>query len=122
MSAFSDAVVRVVQAIPRGRVMSYGQVALYVGMPRAARQVGWTLNRLEGVDMPWWRVANNAGRVSIKSFTHPALEQAKLLESEGVELTKELTFDIDRYRYLPSDAELSKWRKSTVSKKVRDSV
>ena len=53
------------QHIPYGRVVSYGQVAAYVGVPRGARQVGWTLRRLEDIDIPWWRVINNEGRISI---------------------------------------------------------
>ena len=67
MSKFKEKVIEVVSLIPFGKVVSYGQVALYIGIPRAARQVGWMLNRMEGdVQIPWWRVVNNQGRISIK--------------------------------------------------------
>ena len=46
MSKFKDGVIKVVNLIPYGKIVSYGQVALYLGLPRAARQVGWVLNGL----------------------------------------------------------------------------
>ena len=57
-----------VKKIPRGRVASYGQVAAACGNPRAARQVGAIL-RLADISaskIPWWRVVNNRGIISIK--------------------------------------------------------
>ena len=101
-SKFKEQVIKVVHLVPFGKVVSYGQVALYVGAPRAARQVGWTLNGLEGnTHVPWWRVVNNSGRISIKGSKYSAVEQKELLESEGVEVDDGLTFDIDQYRFKP---------------------
>jgi len=84
-------------------VASYGQIALYAGKPRAAREVGWILNQSEsqpGVQIPWWRVINNAGRISIKGsrFNTPQV-QMKLLRSEGVEVADNLCLDIEKYRW-----------------------
>lgn len=109
MSKFKESVAKVVSAVPGGKVVSYGQVALYIGVPRAARQVGWILNRLEvsntagyGFDkFPWWRVVNNAGRISIKGSVHSAPEQKRLLLKEGVDVNEDLTFDIEKYRFIP---------------------
>lgn len=100
LTSFSQLVVEAVRSVPHGKVVSYGQVATHIGMPRAARQVGWTLCRLEGVDIPWWRVVNNAGRVSIKGnmFVTPGL-QRELLRKEGVLVKEDFSFDIERYRY-----------------------
>ena len=115
MSPFKARVVKAVQSIPYGKVASYGQVALMVGMPRGARQVGWILNSLEGdigagvIDLPWWRVINNAGRISIKgSKQSTPMLQKDLLEKEGVIVQPNLDIDIEKYRLRPSVAELLK--------------
>lgn len=96
-------------------MVSYGQVALMAGVPKAAQAVGQTLRHLE-VDMvnsmygvPWWRVVNNAGRVSIKGNKyHNALTQKALLEKENVVIRKDLIFDIEKYRWRPSVEVLEK--------------
>lgn len=102
MSKYKESVLNVVSMIPKGKVVSYGQVALYVGMPRSARQVGWMLNGLpEKSEVPWWRVVNNKGRISIKGSRYSALEQKELLRSEGIKVREDLTFDIEKYRFEP---------------------
>src|SRR3972149_4106988 len=99
MSAFSQAVVAVVRSIPRGKVVSYGQVALMAGKPGAAREVGWVLRRLESVDMPWWRVINNQGRISIKgNIYHDAKSQRQLLRQDGVEVGEDFSVEIAKFR------------------------
>jgi len=109
MSKFSEKVLRVVSNIPYGQVVSYGQVALYVGMPRAARQVGWILRQQEIPDLPWWRVINNAGRISIKGHRFNDAElQRKLLTSEKVEVDEDFNLDIEKYRYRPDKKQLRK--------------
>lgn len=109
-SNFSQAVTRVVTAIPPGQVVSYGQVAAYLGVPRAARQVGWTLRQLEGVEMPWWRVVNNAGRVTIKGNRfQDANTQRDLLRQEGIVVNDDFTLDIDKYRFTADEMLLHKW-------------
>jgi methylated-DNA-protein-cysteine methyltransferase related protein len=115
MSEFSERVYTVVQHIPKGRVVSYGQVALYAGVPRAARQVGWTLNRSEGkVDMPWWRVINNAGKITIKGTRYNDAEiQRKLLQNEGIVVDENFDLDIEKYRFI---AEESWFRKLGLDK------
>jgi methylated-DNA-protein-cysteine methyltransferase-like protein len=74
-----------VRSIPHGNVASYGAVAAVVGQPRAARAVGRALCTLDDdVEVPWWRVINRNGEISIKCTTHgPALQRA-LLRGEGV--------------------------------------
>ncbi|MFZ5424450.1 MAG: MGMT family protein [Patescibacteria group bacterium] len=110
MSKFKDKVIEVVKIIPYGYVVSYGQVALMCGVPRAARQVGWILNGLEGeIQLPWWRVVNNQGRVSIKGSKYSALDQKMLLEKEGINISNDLTFDIEKHRFRPSVDVLKKF-------------
>ncbi len=99
MSKFSQEVLKAVKSVPQGKVVSYGQIALMTGNPRAARQVGWVLNKLGDNKTPWWRVINNSGRISIKHSEFTALEQKELLESEGVEVSKNFEIDIENYRF-----------------------
>lgn len=112
MSEFTDAVIYIVRQVPYGKVASYGQIAAYTGVAWAARQVGWTLNRLEGeVDLPWWRIVNNAGRISIKGteFNTPLLMK-QLLENEGVKVNPDYTFDIEQYRFRPTWEQMRLWQ------------
>jgi methylated-DNA-protein-cysteine methyltransferase-like protein len=101
MTEFQRSLLNVVRQIPPGRVMSYGQVALYMGLPRAARQVGWALRSLEGTpDFPWWRVVNNAGRITIRgNYINSREIQRRLLEDDGIEISDSFQFDIERYRF-----------------------
>ncbi len=73
----------VVAQIPRGRVVTYGQIARLVGC--GARQVGYALAASpEGLGLPWQRVINSQGRVSPRRDAHGHLFQQLLLEREGV--------------------------------------
>ncbi|MEX0895914.1 MAG: MGMT family protein [Patescibacteria group bacterium] len=101
MTHFQTQVLQRVRTIPSGRVVSYGQIAASIGTPRAARQVGWIMRSLgKTSDMPWWRVINNQGKISIKgNIEHDARSQKKLLEAEGVVVADDFTLDIEKYRY-----------------------
>ncbi len=109
-SKFQQKVIQAVSFIPRGRVVSYGQIALYIGLPRAARQVGWTLRELgEKENIPWWRVINQKGIISIKNnLTADRALQKKLLEAEKINVSEDFQVDIKKYRFDPSEKELRK--------------
>ena len=86
MSPFQEAVLKTVRRIPPGKVTSYGAVAAMAGQPRAARGVGWILNRLgPETDLPWWRVVNRDGGLSTYKLPDGAgpLQRAHLVQ-EGV--------------------------------------
>src|SRR5881396_1983712 len=84
MNPLYHRIYRVVRHIPKGRVATYGLVARLAGRPGAARTVGWALSALgEDTDVPWWRVINAAGRISL-SADHSAVLQRALLLREGV--------------------------------------
>jgi methylated-DNA-protein-cysteine methyltransferase-like protein len=109
MSKFSETVLNIVKLIPSGTVVSYGQVALMAGVPRAARQVGRILHIYsETYNVPWWRVINNAGRISTNCLEHTAQDQKELLEKEGVEVKKLLKIDIEKYRFRPGPEIIEK--------------
>jgi len=85
VNPFYHRIYRVVRHIPKGRVATYGIIARLAGRPGAARTVGWALSALpEDNDVPWWRVINAAGRISLSSQDHSAVLQRALLLREGV--------------------------------------
>ncbi|NVK41686.1 MAG: MGMT family protein [Oceanospirillaceae bacterium] len=76
---------QVVARIPRGRVCSYGLVAELAGLPRRARLVGRVLSRLpEGSRLPWHRVINARGELSLPAGSEGGRLQRQRLEEEGV--------------------------------------
>ena len=71
--------------IPPGSVMSYGNLAKQCGLWRGARLVGWALRTLPPeTQVPWHRVVNRNGQLSIQHMSVTASEQRHLLEQEGV--------------------------------------
>lgn len=105
MSSFRDRVLQVVRAVPAGKVVSYGQVALWAGAPRAARQVGAVLYGLrdEEHDVPWHRVVNAEGGISTYKVGSGELQVA-LLRSEGVDADAD-GVDMRRHRWSPPPEE-----------------
>ena len=77
---------RVVKKIPEGRVATYGQVARIAGLAGHARQVGYALHAVpEEMDLPWHRVINAKGEISVRATPGSEPLQRVLLEDEGVE-------------------------------------
>ncbi len=97
-----ERVYRVVRRIPAGRVASYGQIAALAGMPRAARQVGYALHALTAdSDVPWHRVVNAAGRISVRGDSAiPGLQRARL-EAEGIGFDAGGRIDWERVGWRP---------------------
>ena len=92
----------VVKRIPSGRVATYGQVAALAGYPGQARQVGYALHSLPSEsDVPWQRVINARGEVSLRSEAGWEHYQRHLLEDEGVAFNDSGRIDLDRYRWEP---------------------
>ncbi len=91
-----------VRRIPKGKVATYGQIAAMLGSPRSARMVGWALNSLKpNSTVPWQRVVNKAGIISIENMRATKDMQAQLLWAEGVEvLSKDGNWWVDLERYL----------------------
>ena len=97
---FRDSVLKIVGRIPKGRLASYGQVAMMAGYPRAARQVGWVLRGLpQGSGVPWQRVVNTNGRVPSKGREFAAMEQIALLRGEGIDVADDGQMDLGLYRW-----------------------
>ncbi len=84
--SFFETVYEIVKQIPRGKVMSYGQIARAAGFPRKAREVGWALHvNPDPEHIPCHRVVNREGRVSPAFVFGGENMQVALLKSEGVE-------------------------------------
>ena len=103
---FYERVWALVREVPRGRVVTYGQVAVVLGAPSAARAVGYALRALPpDTDTPWWRVINAKGGISLRGRGHGADLQRGLLEGEGVVFDAADTVDLRVYRWWPEDEE-----------------
>lgn len=74
--------------IPRGRVATYGQIALLCGRPRNARQVGYALNKGRLGDVLAYRVVSGSGVLSGAAAFETYDMQKILLEAEGVEVKR----------------------------------
>ena len=103
MSEFFERVYAVVRRIPRGRVMTYGQIGRWLGAPHAARTVGWAMRAAGPQNVPWHRVINSRGRISAPHDVERLLRQKALLEAEGVRFDSTGACDLDRYRWEPED-------------------
>jgi methylated-DNA-protein-cysteine methyltransferase-like protein len=95
----------VVRRIPRGRVATYGQVAELAGLAGHARQVGYALHALtSGSAVPWHRVLNAAGAVSLRTAPGEELTQQQLLEREGVRFDARGRVRLTAVRWRPRTA------------------
>ena len=90
----SDRIRAVIASIPTGRVATYGQVAALAGNPRAARAVVWVLRHSER--LPWHRVINSRGTISLPPGDGFELQRALLLD-EGVSVTPDGRVDLTRF-------------------------
>ncbi len=96
-----QAVYRLVRRIPKGRVMTYGQIATLLENRLSPRAVGWAMHGCPD-DVPWQRVVNASGGCSTDRLPDtPGGLQRAMLESEGVEFRDNGTLDLALYRWAP---------------------
>ncbi|CAH1190478.1 MULTISPECIES: MGMT family protein [Paenibacillus] len=101
MTPFTKQVVAMIAAIPEGKVMTYGQIAALAGSPRAARQVVRILHSMSRKErLPWHRVVNAKGAISIPD-EHSRMMQETELISEGIEFQLDGTIDLQRFGHDP---------------------
>ncbi len=94
--SLNEKVYQIVKKIPRGKVSTYGEIAISLGKPRAARQVGWALHANRSVDVPCHRVVDRNGRLAPNFAFDGAKEQRRRLESEGVKFADEMHVDLSK--------------------------
>jgi methylated-DNA-protein-cysteine methyltransferase-like protein len=98
---FHRRTIAVLKRVPRGKVVTYGLVAAMAGNPRGARQVVRTLNTSwEKEKLPWFRVINSQGKISLKPGQGYELQKT-LLEKEGVKFGLGGQVDLSKYLWLP---------------------
>ena len=106
-----DAVYVLVRAIPRGRVMTYGQISVLLGSRISPAAVGWAMHSCPE-DVPWHRVVNASGGCSTDRMPDlPVGLQRALLEAERVEFRLGGTIDVERYRWSPELATPARGRR-----------
>ena len=98
-AAWVKRVWQVVLDIPRGCVLTYGEVARLAGTGGSARRVGQALGRApKGMKLPWHRVINSQGKISFPADSPSFRKQKSMLEKEGVVFLKGKT-DLERFGY-----------------------
>ncbi len=99
MQPFTLRIIEIIRAIPEGNVATYGSIAAMAGNPRAARQVSRILHTCASKeDLPWHRVINRQGKISLKPFQGYEV-QKQLLEQEGVLFNDNDRVDLNRFQW-----------------------
>jgi methylated-DNA-protein-cysteine methyltransferase-like protein len=100
-NSFHDRVVAAIKAVPRGKVATYGQIAAFAGSPRAARQVVRVLHSSSRKHkLPWHRIINSQGRISLKRGEGYEEQKARLT-AEGVKFSRDDRIDLAEFLWEP---------------------
>lgn len=87
MTEFESALYHTLAVLPEGKLTTYGQLAKRCGYPNYARHVGKTLSKLpKGSDLPWFRVVNSQGKISLQGDAF--LRQKTCLNKENIEINE----------------------------------
>jgi methylated-DNA-protein-cysteine methyltransferase-like protein len=114
---YRERVYVIVRQIPKGRVMTYGQIAEILGEGYTARTVGYTMHGADDEKVPWQRVINSQGACSTGRMTMPVNLQQQMLESEGVVFSEKGRCDLEKYRWYPDGYEPENIQTSLFDKK-----
>ncbi len=89
---------KVVRKVPYGRVATYGQIARIAGIDGLARQVGYALHAMpRHTDIPWHRIINAQGRISLSGPSSRLQQQ--LLQKEGIVLAPSGKVDLKKFQW-----------------------
>jgi methylated-DNA-protein-cysteine methyltransferase-like protein len=95
-----EKIYEVVRRIPRGRVATYGQVAELAGLEGHARQAGYALHALPAKsNVPWHRVINARGEISLRRGSDASELQRLLLLAEGVQFDDQGRISLALFRW-----------------------
>ncbi|HYX30256.1 MAG TPA: MGMT family protein [Pyrinomonadaceae bacterium] len=98
---YRERVYRIVRGIPRGRVMTYGQIAYLLGEGYTPRTVGFTMHGADESNTPWHRVINSQGKCSTGRVVLPPDKQQRMLEREGVKFDRAGRCDLEQFLWKP---------------------
>src|SRR5437868_7297487 len=105
---YRERVYKIVRRIPKGRVMTYGQIAYVLGEGYTPRTVGFVMHGADESNTPWHRVINSQGRVSTGRIVLPADMQQRMLEREGVKFDKTRRCDLETFLWKPRNIKRDK--------------
>src|SRR5258708_40280843 len=97
---YRERVFKLVRRIPRGRVMTYGQIAAILGEGYTPRTVGFVMHSSDG-SCPWHRVINSQGACSTGRLLLPENKQQRMLEDEGVRFDEHVRCDLQLSAWHP---------------------
>lgn len=100
---YRERVFRIVRAIPRGRVMTYGQIAEILGEGYTPRTVGFVMHSSDD-KTPWHRVVNAQGGCSTRGIVLPHDKQQRMLENEGIIFNERGRCQLQEYLWIPADS------------------
>ncbi len=104
-TSFFAQVYALVRRIPRGKVVTYGQIARLLGAPRSARVVGWAMHgNPHGSRVPWHRVVQQGGSLSPKCCPYDPGRQRRLLQRERVNFRLDGRIDMAVHQWQPTRA------------------
>lgn len=93
---------KTVRRVPKGRVATYGLIARAAGLPGHARQVGYALHSLpQDSQVPWHRIINAKGEISLRGWNEADVHQRALLEAEGVEFDLKGRVSLQKFLWKP---------------------
>ena len=98
---YRERVYKIVRRVPRGRVMTYGQVAYMLGEGYTPRTVGFVMHGADERNTPWQRVINSQGKCSTGRIVLPPDKQQRMLEREGVKFDQSGRCDLEIYLWRP---------------------
>ena len=110
-AGYREKVYALVRQIPKGRVMTYGQLAEILGEGYTARTIGYVMHGADSEKVPWQRVINAQGKCSTGKFTLPINLQQSILEDEGVTFDAKGKCDLNAYLWFPDGYENDKEEK-----------
>ncbi|WP_339317737.1 MGMT family protein [Paenibacillus sp. FSL R10-2734] len=101
MTPFTEQVIRIIQSIPEGKVMTYGGIARAAGSPRGARQVVRILHSMSRkYKLPWHRVINAKGMISLTEDESSSLQKL-FLQEEGIIFNEKGVVDLKQFQFDP---------------------
>lgn len=95
-----DKIISIIQAVPKGSVASYGQIASIAGIARGHRLVAAALRASNISDLPWYRIIRADGRCGMDEGSEGYIKQFALLKAEGI-IAKKGRVDMKRYQWQP---------------------
>ncbi|WP_394837950.1 MGMT family protein [Pendulispora rubella] len=110
----------ILQRIPRGKVITYGQVSQMIDRRLTPVGVGWAIRAAPDGAIPWQRVVNGRGGISTDG-EHPGLQRT-ILEKEGVRFNRDGTIDLERYGWLSEEETPPPRAKKRATKQVKRPV